>query len=282
MKCRDFLKSTAAGGAGGILTGRRGFAAQSGANTGPMKRRFVLAASVLLLLLKFAAAQAMAGDGKSTNCSQKTLATQRAGRPVNQSADPYQTAYNYLVTFYPRWFTWEQGSGGPCNRLIGSDRISPLYQAVVAINHDTLYASTFIGAADEPVIVTIPDTKDIYSVLHLDQYGALVPNGMSGITTAGVYGIVGPNWTGTLPEEVVRVDVPCNFTELLFRADKYSPQGVNMTKEAEKFRRNLLAQGLSGYLKNPKKGATDIEPERDLAFPFKKFADELIAADAIE
>src|SRR5215472_1101134 len=133
-----------------------------------MKRRFVLAASILPLLLKFAALQAIAGDSESTNCSQKALATQGTGRPVNQSADPYQTAYNYLVTFYPRWFTWEQGSGGPCNRLIGSDRISPLYQAVVAINDDTLYASVFIGAEDEPVIVTIPETKDVYSVLHLD------------------------------------------------------------------------------------------------------------------
>jgi hypothetical protein len=247
-----------------------------------MKRSFVLAASILLLSLKFAAMQAVAGDGKSTNCSQKILATQGRGRPVNESADPYQTAFNYLVTFYPRWFTWEQGSGGPCNRLVGPNRISPLYHAVVAINHDTLYASTFIGAADEPVIVTIPDTKELsYSVLHLDQYGALVPNGMSGTTKAGVYGIVGPNWTGTLPKEIVRVDVPYDFTELLFRADKYSPKGVDITREAEKFRRNLLAQGLSGYLKNPKKGATDIKPERHFAFPFRTFADGFIATDAI-
>ena len=279
MKRRDFLKYTAVATRpkfdSGLCRFRR-------LKEQLMKRRFVLAVSILLLSLKFAAMQAIAGDGKSTNCSQKTLATLGTRRAVNPSADPYQTAYNYLVTFYPRWFTWEQGSGGPCNRLLGPNRISPLYQAVVAINDDTLYASAFIGAADEPVIVTIPDTKDIYSVLHLDQYGALVPNGMSGTTTAGVYGIVGPNWTGTLPKEIVRVDVPYNFTELLFRADKYSPKGVDMTREAEKFRRNLLAQGLSAYLKKPRKGATDIKPERDFAFPFKTFADGLIATDAIE
>jgi hypothetical protein len=252
-----------------------------------MKGRLVLAVSILLLSLKFAVGQVIVGgtvEGKGTNCSQKTQATQGTEQPLNQhlqSADPYQTAYQYLVTFYPRWFTWEQGSGGPCNRLIGPNRISPLYQSVVAINDDTLYASAFIGAADEPVIVTIPDSKDIFSVLHLDQYGALVPNGMSG-RTAGVYGIVGPNWVGTLPPGITRVDVPYNFTELLFRADKYSPKSINMTKEAEKFRRNVLAQGLSGYLKNPKKGAADIEPERNFSFPFKTFADALIAAHPIE
>jgi hypothetical protein len=249
-----------------------------------MKRR-VLAASLLLLSLKFAAVQAIAGDGKGTNCSQKTAGTQGTGRTLNQhlqSADAYQTAYHYLVTFYPRWFTWEQGSGAPCNILVGPNRVSPLYHAVVAINDDTLYASTFIGAEDEPVIVTIPDTKDIFSVLHLDQYGALVPNGMSGTTTAGVYGIVGPGWSGTLPNGITRVDVPYNFNELLFRADKFSPKGIDMIKEAEKFRRNLLAQGLSGYLKHPKKGATDINPEKDFASPLKTLADGLIAAAPIE
>src|SRR5215471_6339018 len=53
----------------------------------------------------------------------------------------YATAYNYVVTFYPRWFTFMQSAIGPGNRLIGPNRISPLYHAVVAINDDTLYAS---------------------------------------------------------------------------------------------------------------------------------------------
>src|SRR5215813_8748249 len=82
----------------------------------------------------------------------------------------------------------------PCNRLVGPKRVTPLYHVVVAINVDTLYASTFLGLKDEPVILTIPKTQDIYSVLHLDQYGALVPNGLSGTNTAGVYAIVGPDW----------------------------------------------------------------------------------------
>jgi hypothetical protein len=247
-----------------------------------MKGQLVLAASILLLSSNFAVGQVMV----ATNCSQKTQATLGTQRPLNQqlqSADPYQTAYQYVVTFYPRWFTWQQGSGGPCNSLIGPDRISPIYQSVVAINDDTLYTSAFIGAADEPVIVTIPvpDNNEIFSVLHLDQYGTLVLNGMSGTTMPGVYGIVGPNWAGTLPTGITRVDVPYNFTELLFRADKFSPTGINMTSEAQKFRRTVRAQGLSEYLKNPKKGATDIAPERVFSFPFKTFVDALIAAHPI-
>ena len=150
-----------------------------------MKCRYIKAVLVLLLSLQFAALHAVADNQKGINCSQKTRTLQKPVSPPNPhllTADPYQTAYNYLVTFYPRWFTWEQGSGGPCNHLIGPIRISPIYQAVVAINDDTLYTSAFIGAADEPAIVTIPqpDECDNYSVLHLDENGALGLDGMSG------------------------------------------------------------------------------------------------------
>ena len=256
-----------------------------------MKCRYVKGVLVLLLSLQFAALHAVADNQKGTNCSQKTRTLQKPASPRNPhllTADPYQTAYNYLVTFYPRWFTWEQGSGGPCNSLVGPIRISPIYQAVVAINDDTLYTSAFIGAADEPAIITIPPTSDNYSVLHLDENGALEPGGMSGNsseTPPGVYGIVGPNWAGTLPQGITRVDVQDNYTELLFRADKFVLNGssyVDMTREAEKFRRKVMAQSLSDYLKNPRKGATDIEPEHDFATPIKLVADALIAIDPIE
>jgi hypothetical protein len=246
----------------------------------PFPRDSVLPAAIV----DISSVPAVARVADSTNCSQKPQPTQHKRLPLNRQlqADPYQTAYNYLVTFYPRWFTWEQGSGGACNVLVGPERVSPIYQAVVAINVDTLYASTFIGAADEPAIVSIPKTDDIFSVLHLDQYGALVPNGMSGTTTAGVYGIVGPNWNGTLPQGITRVDVPYNFTELLFRADKYSPQDQDMMQEAEASRRGVLAQGLSSYLQHPGGGATVIKPEREgFDFPFKTFADGLISLDPI-
>jgi hypothetical protein len=78
------------------------------------------------------------------------------------------------------------------------------------------------------------------------------------------------------------VDVPYNITALLLRADKYSPKGVDMTEEAEKFRRNVLAQGLSDYLKNPQNGATAILPEKSFATPVKTVADGLIAFAPIE
>ena len=246
-----------------------------------MKPRFVFAASILLLTLRLASVQAVASD--STNCSQKPQP--RQARPVNHhlpTADPYQTAYNYLVTFYPRWFTWEQGSGGPCNILVGPDRVSPIYQSVVAINVDTLYASAFIGVADEPVDHNHPQHGDIYSVLHLDQYGALVPNGMSGITTPGFYGIVGPNWNGTLPQGIVRVDVPYNFTELLFRADKYSPSGPGHDARGGDVSPPRGGARALRFPAAPRRGRyRDQAGTRRVRFSFQDFADGLISLDPL-
>ena len=59
-------------------------------------------------------------------------------------SDIFATTAKYVVNFYPLWFTYNQSQVGLArNRLIGPERISPIYQSVVAINDDTLYASTF-------------------------------------------------------------------------------------------------------------------------------------------
>src|SRR5215475_7823628 len=117
------------------------------------------------------------------------------------TTDAYTTAYNYVVTFYPRWFTFMQSAIGPGNRLIGPDRISPLYHAVVAINDDTLYASAYISITlDEPVIVKMPPTNYNYSVLQLVQYGdvlEVIPGNVPGL-----FAMVLENWTGTAPKGV--------------------------------------------------------------------------------
>jgi hypothetical protein len=193
--------------------------------------------------------------------------------------DAYSTAFNYLVTFHPRWFTYYQASGGPCNRMLGPDRISPIYKTVVAINDDTLYASAFIGVKKEPVIVTVPATTDIYSVLPLDQYGNVITGIPSG--QPGVYGLTGPGWQGTLPNGITQVPVPYNYTSLLFRADKYSPTGQDMRQEAEQFRRNLHAAYLSDYLQDSNSGKTIIVAEEKYSIPFKGIADYLVANQAI-
>jgi hypothetical protein len=193
--------------------------------------------------------------------------------------DAYATALAYVTAFYPRWFTHIQSSFAACNQLVGPDHISPIYHVVVAINDDTLYVTTFACVQDQPTIVTVPATKDNYSVLQLDGFGdvfAAIPN-----LQPGVYGLTGPGWVGDLPPGVIRIPIPYGVSELIFRADKYSPSGQDMTAEAELFRRSLHAASLSDYEANHDAGAAEIVPEANFAAPLKQTADGLVANDTI-
>jgi hypothetical protein len=201
---------------------------------------------------------------------------------------PFDTTVAYVVQFYPLWFTYYQSqlAISSRNHLVGPDRISPIYHYVVAINVDTLYASSYLDLSSEPVIVTIPGNTPpfpftSYSILMLDPYGNVLSASIP--KNPGIYALIGPGgFTGTLPTEVTSsVMLPVNFSALIFRADKFSPNGVNQIKEAEEFRKSLKSQTLTDYLNHPRRGATKIVPEILFSVPFKATADNLIAHDPI-
>ncbi len=156
--------------------------------------------------------------------------------------------------------------------------MGPLYHAVVAPNDDTLYANTVVNVTKEPVIFTIPATKDHYSVLSTDAFGDVND---TGIATAGTYGLIEPHWQGTLPLGVTPVSLPANITGLIVRVDKYAPDGQNEEPEAERFRRELRAAPLSEYERNPHARPTNILPLFYFSIPFKGIADDLITKDPI-
>jgi hypothetical protein len=144
-----------------------------------------------------ASAGASPSVGQSPRSAQDILAQQDAHSP----AGLFATTVAYLVQFYPLWFTYYQSQLSSHNRLAGPDRISPIYHFVVAINDDTLYASSFLDLTAEPVILTIPTTAATYSILGLDPYGDIFQTGLQP-QTPGVYALTGPGFSGTVPEDV--------------------------------------------------------------------------------
>jgi hypothetical protein len=171
------------------------------------------------------------------------------------------TTVAYVVQFYPLWFTYYQTrlARRSRNQLVGTDRISPVYHYVVAINVDTLYVTSYLDLTAEPVILTIPSTPPFpsisYSILMLDPYGDLLPASASIPKTPGSYALIGPEgFTDTLPAEVTPIAIPLDVSALLFRADKFSPTGENQIAEADAFRRSLTSQTLSDYLADPLRG----------------------------
>jgi hypothetical protein len=162
----------------------------------------------------------------------------------------FDTTVAYVVQFYPLWFTYYQRLLATLNtnRLIGPDRVSPIYHYAVAVNVDTLYASSFLNLSAEPVVVTIPTTPSFpstnFSILMLDPYGDLLPASASIPKTPGSYALIGPGgFTGTLPPGVTPITLPLNYSFLAFRADKF-------VQQADAFRRALKSQTLSRIRKN--------------------------------
>jgi hypothetical protein len=165
----------------------------------------------------------------------------------------------------------------------------PYDQIVVAINDDTLYASTFLDLTAQPIILTIPATPANYSILTLDSYGDVFDVGIPALT-AGTFGVTGPNFIGTLPAGVTPISIPFNFMSLIFRADKFSSTGQDQTSLASSFRAALNTQTLCDYQNlpcpkgtkhNPSGGTTLVLPEAAFVTQFKTAADGLIALNPI-
>src|SRR5262249_40362142 len=123
-----------------------------------------------------------------------------SGRPAQVRACLTQR-WTTSPSFYPLWFTFYQSHLGSFNQLAGPERVTPVYKLVVLINVDTLYASAFLDLTAEPIIVDIPKTRVIYSILSLDPYGDIFQSGIEA-GTPGTYALIGPGFTGKIPKGV--------------------------------------------------------------------------------
>jgi hypothetical protein len=213
-----------------------------------------------------------------------TACSGSSGSGGSSSPDPDQqitsTTTKYVEEFYPLWFTYYQSQYTNQNQLAGPNEITPAYQIVVAINDDTLYVSSFLDIAPQPVVVTIPATSVVYSILTLDPYGNIIQTGIPALTP-GVYGLTGPGFTGALPGGVTQVKIPLSFCLIIFRVDTHSGTGEDQTSQAQSFRGALRLQTLSDYQSDPTGGPPRIVPVELTSLPFKTAADTLIALTPI-
>jgi hypothetical protein len=205
--------------------------------------------------------------------------------------DGYGVAYEYTVRFYPRYFTWvqfqinsensqRQGAGSQnANRLTGPLGMGPEYKVVVAINDDTIYAEAFLDVSIGPLILTIPEYANKYSVLQLDVYGTIFSTALSSAPPSGggVFAFVASGYSGELPQNVTRVELPYLFTTIAIRIDKHSPSGQNLLRVASEFRSNLRLQTLDEYNGGDQSGRTLVLPLFVFAPSVKLMADEGLA-----
>ncbi len=101
--------------------------------------------------------------------------------------------------------TSSRGFTSPLNRLkMQTDYIAPEQRFIVCPNQDVAYGIGFCDLAKSPVVFQVPDFADRYwSIELLDQRSDVFGSpGMRLGSAAGHYLIVGPEWEGTVPDDI--------------------------------------------------------------------------------
>ena len=99
-------------------------------------------------------------------------------------------------------------------------------RGVVRPNFDTLYSSAWLDLAAEPIVLTVPDTHGRYYLLEMLDFWTDVFCVVGTRTTgnkAGHYLIVGPNWSGTVPDGLVKIVAPTPMIWILGRTQTNGP-----------------------------------------------------------
>lgn len=138
---------------------------------------------------------------------------------------------------------------------------------VVRFNFDTLYSFAWLDLADEPVVVTAPDTAGRYFPLPMtDMWTNLFMT--VGTRTVGNGGghraVVPPGWTGRLPEGVGRIDAPTPVVRIIGRTRTNGPSDHEAVHRAhDGYRLTPLSQ----WGQTPEPPAGRVDPPVDDATP---------------
>lgn len=105
------------------------------------------------------------------------------------------------------------------------------FREVVRPNADTYYSSAWLNLEKEPLVLTVPDTRDRYYMMPMmDAYTNVFasPGKRTTGTKAGNFLITGPQWTGTIPAGMEQIKSPTNTAWIIGRTQ------VNSREDGDK------------------------------------------------
>jgi DNA sulfur modification protein DndE len=127
----------------------------------------------------------------------------------------------------------------------------------VTPNVNVIYGFGFVDLTQEPVILSVPDSKGLYYVVEIVDmytnafaYAAGKATGYGG----GDFALVGPGWSGRLPDGVKRIDCPTPWVLLQPRVHLFD-NGVENLARAKSMLDAITVTGLAKF-----SGETPVKP----------------------
>ena len=117
------------------------------------------------------------------------------------------------------------------------------FKGVVRPNFDTLYSVAWFDVSESPYAVTVPAAEDYVMLPVLDMWTDVVavPGVRSNGSEPFTFAVCNERWSGSLPEEILRVDVPTSQCWIIGRVATTSPTEFS---EAHRFQDGLQSAPL--------------------------------------
>ncbi|HEX4421941.1 MAG TPA: DUF1254 domain-containing protein [Kofleriaceae bacterium] len=130
------------------------------------------------------------------------------------------------------------------------------FKQVVRANVDTLYSSAFLDLANEPIVLSVPDTHGRYYLLPMfDAWTNVFASPGTRTTGNGArdFVIVGPDWNQPLPAGLEPLRSPTNIAWILGRTQTNGPDDYAAVRELQQGYR-LVPLSASGAPYTPPHG----------------------------
>ncbi|MGA9882860.1 MAG: DUF1254 domain-containing protein, partial [Candidatus Acidiferrales bacterium] len=139
------------------------------------------------------------------------------------------------------------------------------FRMIVRPNADTLYTNAWIDVSKEPMLLHVPDSGGRFYLLQfMDAWTETFANPGKRTTGTGEawFAIIGPGWSGHLPEHVIRLDAPTNQVWLLGRTQT---NGASDYDNVHAFQHGMLLMPLGAFPGTPQMSGENIPPSRAAA-----------------
>jgi hypothetical protein len=186
-------------------------------------------------------------DGIATLCVAIALfaGTLHAQTTTSEVREIAEHAYIYA---YPLVLIEATRANMPVNRLTHVPQFPrPDSRQVIRPNADTLYSTAWLDVSREPVLIYVPDSGGrFYLMQFMDAWTETFadPGKRTTGTAEAWLAVVGPHWTGKLPEHVTRLDSATNIVWLLGRTQT---NGTSDYDNVRSFQHGMRIMPLSAY-----------------------------------